>query len=178
MTTNQWFFLSAGTVFLAVFSWKFSIRAMRYHGVARFFAFESLLALGTLNAGPWFRDPGSPRQLVSWAFLLVSLYLAAHGLYLLVRLGKPRKDDLENTTQLVTRGLYGFIRHPLYASLIYVGIGACLKQVTPLTTALAAVNAAALFVTAKVEEGEMTAKFGEDYRIYMTKTKRFIPFLF
>lgn len=178
MTANQWVFLSVGTVFLAVFSWEFSLRARRYHGVARFFAFESLLALVTLNAGHWFKDPGSPRQLLSWAFLSVSLCLAVQGLYLLVRLGKPQKDDLENTTRLVTRGLYGFIRHPLYASLIYLGFGAALKQVTVWTAVLAAVNTAALYVTAKVEEGEMAAKFGEDYRTYMAKTKRFIPFVF
>jgi protein-S-isoprenylcysteine O-methyltransferase Ste14 len=103
--------------------------------------------------------------------------MALHGAFLLVKMGKP-KGDLENTSKLVTTGLYGLIRHPLYASLVYLGFGAFLKQVTPVTILLVVINTIALFITAKVEEGEMLAKFGEDYRNYMNVTKRFIPFVF
>lgn len=177
MTTTQWTLIGTGTLFLLVFSWKFSIQAKRYHGIARFFAFESLLVMVTLNSGPWFQNASLPRQIASWFFLLVSIYLAIHGVFLLVKLGKPQ-GDLENTSKLVTTGLYGLIRHPLYASLVYLGFGAFLKQVTPVTILLVVINTTALFITARVEEGEMTAKFGEDYLKYKGKTKRFIPFVF
>ena len=55
MTPGQCYLIALGTLFLVVFSWKFSIRAKRYHGIARFFAFESLLVMITLNSGPWFQ---------------------------------------------------------------------------------------------------------------------------
>jgi protein-S-isoprenylcysteine O-methyltransferase Ste14 len=177
MTPGQCYIIAMGTLFLVVFSWKFSIRAKRYHGIARFFAFESLLVMITLNSGPWFQAPGIPQQIVSWFFLGISIYMALHGAFLLVKMGKP-KGDLENTSKLVTTGLYGLIRHPLYASLVYLGFGAFLKQVTPVTVLLVVINTIALFITAKVEEGEMLAKFGEEYRNYMKVTKRFIPFVF
>ena len=177
MGTSQWVVIGLGTLFLLVFSWKFSIQAKRYHGIARFFAFESLLFMMTLNSRAWFLNPSSPWQIVSWFFLFISLYLAIHGVFLLVRLGKP-KGDLENTSKLVTTGLYGLIRHPLYASLVYLGFGVFLKQVIPITIALVVVNTIALFITAKVEEREMITKFGDEYRRYMKATKRFVPFIF
>jgi protein-S-isoprenylcysteine O-methyltransferase Ste14 len=42
---------------------------------------------------------------------------------------------------------------------------------------LGAVNLAAIWVTARIEEEEMIAKFGEAYRDYMKETKMFIPFV-
>lgn len=176
MNTSEWI-IALGTAFLVVFSWKFSIQAKRYHGIARFFAFESLLFLIVLTADVWFKDPWSPWQVFSWLFLILSLYLAIHGMVLLVRMGKPQ-GDLENTTRLVTTGLYGLIRHPFYASLICLGMGAFLKQINPFTTTLVIINNIALLITAMVEEVEMMIKFGDEYRKYMKVTKMFIPFIY
>jgi len=41
---------------------------------------------------------------------------------------------------------------------------------------LAIINFIALFLTARVEEGEMINKFGDDYRGYMKQTKMFFSF--
>lgn len=98
-----------------------------------------------------------------WGFLLLSI------------IGKP-KGDLENTTKLVEVGLYRFIRHPLYASLLFLGTGIFLKNISIVTTTLAFINFIALIATAKREEKEMLEKFGEEYIMYMQKTKMFIPF--
>jgi protein-S-isoprenylcysteine O-methyltransferase Ste14 len=107
-----WIAFAAGSAAIAAFTWLFSLRAGRYHGLARFFAFESLLALFLLNGRVWFRRPFSPPQLLSWLFLIISLGLAGAGARQLVRHGRP-KGQLENTTRLVATGLYRFIRHPL-----------------------------------------------------------------
>ena len=66
-----------------------SLRHRDAHGFYRFFAFEAILGLIALNAAAWFRDPFSPRQLMSWALLVASLLLAVHGFTLLRRVGKP-----------------------------------------------------------------------------------------
>jgi protein-S-isoprenylcysteine O-methyltransferase Ste14 len=50
--------------------------------------------------------------------------------------------------------------------------------VTALTSVVALVVVLALVLTALIEEGEMRARFGEEYEVYKRKTKRFIPFLF
>jgi protein-S-isoprenylcysteine O-methyltransferase Ste14 len=174
--TSRLLIFAAGTILVVPFSWFFSIKDRRYHGVARFFSFESILGLVLLNSQYWFERPLSLPQTVSWILLAVSAFLAIHGFYLLQRLGKPH-GHIETTTQLVTRGAYRFIRHPLYASLVLFGIGAFLKHIDGLTSALAAVNILALFVTARLEEGEMLVKFGAEYAAYRKRSKMFIPFV-
>jgi len=39
------------------------------------------------------------------------------------------------------------------------------------------VNLVAIWFTARIEENEMIARFGDDYRDYMKETKMFIPFV-
>lgn len=173
----SWIAFFIGTAGIAVFSWRFSILAGRYHGVARFFAFESLLALFLLNRPFWFDRPWTILHLLAWLMLFVSLGLAGFGARQLFRGGRP-KGQLENTTRLVTTGLFALIRHPLYASLFYLGLGIWLKSVTPVTTALVVLDAVAVFLTALIEEGEMKARFGAEYTAYMKRTRRFVPFVF
>jgi len=172
-----WIAFGAGTAAILVFSWRFSIRAKRYHGIARFFAFESILVLLLLNGRYWFRTPFTPTHALSWIFLFASIPPVAWGTLLLVRQGRP-DGQLENTTQLVTTGIYRRIRHPLYLSVGLFGIGVFLKDVTLTTSLLAIVIAAAVILTAVIEESEMTARFGESYAAYMKTTKRFIPGVF
>lgn len=166
-----------GTLCVIYFSWWFSIKEKRYHGIYRFFSFESILALIVFNASYWFEDAFCYRQIISWIFLFASLMLAIHGFYLLKNVGKP-KGQIENTSNLVVNGAYRFIRHPLYCSLLLLGCGVFLKHISSSAILFAVVNVIALYETAKVEEREMINKFGGEYLIYMKRTKMFIPFIF
>ena len=116
-------------------------------------------------------------QLISWGLLGGSLLVAAFGFYLFYHHGKPA-DGMEETTALITSGLYRYIRHPLYLSLIIGGFGVMMKDLKLPSIVLALVNLMALYVTARVEEKEMFKRFGTDYEKYMTRTKMFIPFIF
>ena len=78
---------------------------------------------------------------------------------------------------LVTTGIYRYIRHPMYSSLLFLAWGALLKSVTEITLTLAGVATLALIVTAKVEETENLDRFGDEYRDYMRRTRLFVPFL-
>jgi protein-S-isoprenylcysteine O-methyltransferase Ste14 len=102
-------------------------------------------------------------------------------------MGRPSKEaasaraDLafERTTRLVRTGVYRFIRHPLYASLLAATWCAHLKNpeaAASLGLALAA--SAFLTATAVAEEVENLERFGLDYAAYMRRTRRFIPFVF
>jgi len=176
MLSIRWVIFLAGTAALVWFTWSFSVRERRYHGVARFFAFEAILALTLLNIGFWFTDALSPRQLLSWVLLCGSTWLPIHGFRLLKRVGRP-DGQIENTTALVEQGAYRYIRHPLYASVMALTLGIWLKDVTGLTTMLAAVGVLAVYATARIEEGELVAKFGDPYAAYMRRTKMFIPWI-
>ncbi|UCH51287.1 MAG: isoprenylcysteine carboxylmethyltransferase family protein [Chloroflexota bacterium] len=164
------------SVGIFIVSWQ-SLRNPRSHGFYRFFAFESILVLILLNLEHWFTDPFSVKQIVSWFLLLCSAVLVVHGFYLLHAIGRPR-SGIEDTTTLVMVGAYKYIRHPLYSSLLFFAWGVFFKNPSWLGGVLAIVASAFLVATAKVEELENIRNFGADYRIYMNKTKMFIPFLF
>jgi len=168
--------LIIGTVLIILFSWFLSIKYKRYHGIARFFAFESVFILVLLNLKVWFTNPFSLMQIISWILLILSAYFVITGYLLLKRKGKP-DSNFENTSVLVKSGIYGYIRHPLYLSIFLLSIGVMLKDTGPVQIALGVINLIVIWVTARIEEKEMIAKFGDDYRVYMKETKMFIPLI-
>ena len=163
------------SIFLIIWSWK-SLWNRQVHGFYRFFAFESILALIIVNSGTWFTNPFSVIQIISWILLLGSIVMAVQGFYLLYEIGKP-KQGIEDTTILVKTGIYRYIRHPLYGSLILIAFGSLLKDISLLPVALAAVAIVFSVATAIVEEKENLQRFGDEYADYMKSTKRFIPFI-
>ena len=168
--------LLIGTIVIILFSYFFSIREKRYHGIARFFSFESIYILILLNYRMWFREPLSIHQIFSWIFLVSSIYPGIAGYLLLQNRGKPDKS-IERTTELVKSGLYKYIRHPLYCSLLLFGTGVMLKDPGAFQIVLGIINALAIYLTARIEEKEMIMKFGQSYKEYMHETKMFIPYI-
>ena len=166
-------------------SWR-SLKHWRSHGFYRFFAFELLSALILLNFPVWFRDPLSARQLVSWFLGAVSMGLAIEAFRLLRLVGRPtsraaRGTNLafENTTNLVTVGVYRFIRHPAYGSLLSLVWCAYLKSPSAISGIVLALGASGfLIATSLAEERENLRSFGGAYADYMKRTRRFVPFLF
>ena len=158
----------------------------RSHGFFRFFAWECIVALLLINSLRWFRAPLSLHQLASWFLLCVSVVPLLLGVRLLQAGGRPNSSrsgevplmGIEKTTQLVTSGVYGYIRHPLYCSLMLLAWGAFLKHFSWVGSGLVLAATVFLVVTAKVEETENIDYFGASYREYMEHTKMFIPFLF
>jgi protein-S-isoprenylcysteine O-methyltransferase Ste14 len=97
--------------------------------------------------------------------------------------GKPtstRENDLallafEKTTTLVTDGIYKYIRHPLYSSLLLLTWGIFFKLPSPLAAGLSGVATLFLVLTAKADEDECMRFFGAQYMEYMKNSKMFIP---
>ena len=78
--------------------------------------------------------------------------------------------------QLVTEGPYRIVRHPLYASIIWMFYGAAIAYLNP----LAAVETSFIFIPAMIyrsnlEEHALQETFGEAYSIYRKNTGRFFP---
>lgn len=115
---------------------------------------------------------------------MLSIILVVWGVVLLRFKGESaaRSEDStmfewEHTEKLVTTGIYKYIRHPMYSSLLFLAWGSLLKSVTIGTLLLTGVATLALIATAKTEEAENLARFGEEYRNYMRRTRLFVPFL-
>jgi protein-S-isoprenylcysteine O-methyltransferase Ste14 len=173
-----------GTLFLVAVSRR-SLLHPRSHGFPRFLAWEILLTMLVLNVETWFRNPFMWHQLLSWTLLIISLALVILGLRLLRQIGEQdagRKDAsllaLEKTSKLVMVGLYRYIRHPLYSSLLFLGWGMFFKSPSWLDAALVVLCTFFLTATARTEERENIAYFGDEYMEYMKRTKMFIPAVF
>ncbi|TKB10835.1 isoprenylcysteine carboxylmethyltransferase family protein [Desulforhopalus sp. IMCC35007] len=172
-------------VLCTLFLINFSRRALgnsRAHGFYRFFVFEGILLLLLLNYPYWFVDPFSAVHLLAWALLLTSVFFIVNSLVTLRQRGghaqrhdMPENLPFENTVHLVETGLYRFVRHPMYSSLLFLAWGAFLKHISTLSTFLILAVSALLIAVAKVEERENIKFFGTAYEKYMQRTKMFIP---
>jgi protein-S-isoprenylcysteine O-methyltransferase Ste14 len=111
--------------------------------------------------------------------------MVVQGMLLLRQQGKPdpNRDDpaligLEKTTELVTIGIYQYIRHPLYSSLFFLTWGAFFKHLSWIGLVIGLIATVFLTITAKIEETENIKFFGENYKEYLEKTKMIVPLIF
>ncbi len=163
-----------------------SLLRPRSHGFYRFFAWELLLALSLLNFSTWFTNWAAWYQLISWILLIACFVPLILGIAALRGRGQPdaqRRSEpqliaFEPTTQLVTDGIYGYIRHPLYSSLFLLGWGIFFKSPSLLDLALALATSLFLVATSRADEAECRAVFGSEYTRYMQRTRMFIPYVF
>lgn len=177
----QFAIFSAGLIYVS----RASLRKPGSHGFYRFFAWEAILALFLLSMDIWFRDPFSNHQLISWFLLLVCILPLVFGIRGLATKGHPadrREEDghllaFEKTTTLVTTGIYRYIRHPLYCSLLLLAWGIFFKAPAGSAIPLVLVATLLLVTTAKADEAECIRYFGSPYLAYMKETKMFLPFL-
>jgi len=151
-------------------------RAGWKHAGARSLAFLAILPLLLLNFETWVLRRFEARQVLSWVLLMTSVGLALPEFVVLRRHGHPQ-GNIDFTTPLVTAGVYRFLRHPLYASLICLAWGTLLKRVVPSTIILAAAATLPLYATAKLEEAFNFPKFGPPYADDVRRTKMFVPLL-
>jgi len=171
---------------LLVYISRASLRQAGSHGFFRFFAWECIVLLFLLNVEKWFVDPFSWHQIISWTLLFASLVPLIFGVRSLRTRGQPAEERpgdpsllaFEKTTALVTTGIYAYIRHPLYSSLLLLAWGIFFKELSLTRAALILVSTTFLIATARADEAECIRFFGDEYQEYMQKTKRFIPFLF
>jgi protein-S-isoprenylcysteine O-methyltransferase Ste14 len=149
-----------------------------------------LLALLSVGVGvlplvyiltPWLRF--ADYQLPAWmGWMGAAIY--AVGLWLLWRahadLGQNWSHTLElrQGHQLVTSGIYGRIRHPMYAFGWLLGIAQALLLWNWVVAVAGLVSFALIyFQRVSREEQMMLDQFGQEYRAYMNRTGRVIPHL-
>jgi len=166
-----------------VISWR-TIFNIKSHGFYRFFSWECIVWLFASNYKYWFDNPFSIKKIFSWIFLIISGYLVITGVIYMKRIGKPGKIrnektlfQFEQTTGLIDKGIFKYIRHPLYSSLIFLTWGIFLKNSTIELLTIAILSTIFLYLTAIFEEKECLIYFGDKYMYYMRRSKRFIPFI-
>ncbi len=153
--------------------------------VANVVAPPPLLYAGALLAGGLFGRlvPGTAwpfdlaeadLRIAGFVLLGIGLLLMALGLLQFKRHGTPVPTH-RPTTALVTTGIYGLSRNPIYLALtaVYLGIGLLLPSLPVLLLVLPLLVVMRYGVIAR-EERYLDRKFGEPYRAYRQRVRRWL----
>lgn len=120
---------------------------------------------------------------IAWQFL--GLSLVSIGFYMNI---KARRDlgtnwvssyeyQIKTKQDLITRGIYAYIRHPIYSGLVLMYIGGQMVALSYLFLP-AILLFVWLYIQGRKEETLLLQHFGKRYKEYMQRTKMFIPFIF
>jgi protein-S-isoprenylcysteine O-methyltransferase Ste14 len=136
-----------------------------------------LLGLASDRLLPWpFAIPGT--DLVHWltggSMILVGLALAGAGIRNFSRAATP-VPTIEPTRVLVTNGIHGWSRNPIYLGLflVYGGIGIAARSPWTLILALPLAITIRYGVVAR-EEAYLGRRFGDAYRDYKARVRRWL----
>ena len=108
-------------------------------------------------------------KVISWILLIASIYYVVAGIILMNKIGKQKRAMRRNytdlkTTELIDNGIFRYIRHPLYGSLILLTWGIFLKNVSLPLLFVALASTVFLYVTALYDEKECIQFFGRQCR--------------
>jgi protein-S-isoprenylcysteine O-methyltransferase Ste14 len=187
-----------GSIFFAVFSVGFYYRIkahrqndhferMKHEGRTTFFILRvcGLILWGMNFLFPFFPElftpvrftPSEPLQMAGLAAALISIPM---GISVFTSIGKNITDTVETRRnhELITGGIYRFIRHPLYTTgfLLFVGLG--LLASNWLSISLSFVVLITLYLRTFTEEEKLIEEFGDRYLRYRQTTGKFLPKLF
>lgn len=87
--------------------------------------------------------------------------------------------EIRQQHELISAGPYAFVRHPMYTSFLLMGLAQAFLLANWVAGLAGLVGFAVLFfLRVDKEERMMLDVFGDQYRAYMDKTKRIIPYLY
>ena len=128
---------------------------------------ENPVAAGVATAGGF----------VGWLIVLYSTFLISHfELFGLTQVVTHFAGRVTEPMKFKTPGLYRLIRHPIYLGFIIAFW--CTPTMTLGHLLFAAVTTAYIFVGIYLEERDLVAMFGNEYRHYREKVAMLVPRLF
>ena len=86
--------------------------------------------------------------------------------------------QIHKAESIVKNGLYKYIRHPQYTGIFLFTFGWILHWPSIITLFIWPILLLAYYWLARFEEKMAIEDFGEEYKIYMQHSKRFIPYVF
>lgn len=118
-----------------------------------------------------------------WYAIVAGIALIAVEGYLFARvereLGSRRlvgHAELTGTGEMYCGGLYSRVRHPRYAGMFSALVGAALLAGTPLLWLILLLWWPFALIVIRLEEKELTSRFGASYEEYRKRVPAFLPF--
>jgi protein-S-isoprenylcysteine O-methyltransferase Ste14 len=134
----------------------------------------------TRGQGPWAlpelaRDPAYAA--LRWVAAAIGVACLALSIECWTRMGRNWRMAVtpDQKTELVTTGLYGYIRHPIYALSILLMLCSVAVVPTAAMAVVAAIHVALMLAKARNEERFLRGAHGEAYARYCRRTGRFFP---
>ena len=117
---------------------------------------------------------------VRWLAIAILACSVAWVSWMFISLGRNLTDTVvtRKDAVFVESGPYRFVRNPMYTGLLFVGLSLGVALANWLITALFTLVFALLALRTTREETYLIARFGDQYREYMTRVGRFFPKLF
>jgi protein-S-isoprenylcysteine O-methyltransferase Ste14 len=130
---------------------------------------------GVLWGHTLFHQVGYLGMYINIAFAVIALIIIANGWYNIYHKYWSKETG---KGRVVSTGIYKYIRHPQYTGFMLLTTGMLIEWATLPMLLMWPFMAVMYYRLAKREERDMTEEFGEEYVMYMKRTKRFIPFVF
>jgi protein-S-isoprenylcysteine O-methyltransferase Ste14 len=115
----------------------------------------------------------------SWVWMVGQVLVIAGFVVMIaasLRLGRGlTATPVPNTRgQLITGGLYRYVRHPIYTGVLLIVVGLTLRSGSVVTLAVAVVTVVFFDRKARWEEAQLSKRY-PDYADYASHTHRFVP---
>ena len=110
----------------------------------------------------------------------VGLFGLSICLYAQIKMGSSWRVGIDEKvkTQLITTGVYKFVRNPTYLGLFLLNIGVWLIWPTWTVFLLNILFILFLEIQVRCEEDYLSSVHGVDYGEYKKRTKRYVPFIY
>lgn len=165
-----------------------SVKAIRERQTSRSRARYVVVMLGAmaLMLGDYHRVPVLGRMVLptsiplDWAGVVICWAGAAFAVWARVTLAGNWSGvvSLKHDHEIVNRGPYGYVRHPIYTGILMMFLGSSLLELN-VARALAVVLAFVSFsIKSRQEESLLGTHFPETYPAYAAQTRRLIPYLY
>jgi protein-S-isoprenylcysteine O-methyltransferase Ste14 len=129
---------------------------------------------------PW-QLPGfagdMPMLALRWVAAAIGLACLGLSIHCWLRMGRNWRMAVapDQQTELVTSGLYGLVRHPIYALSILLMVCTVVVAPTVPVLVMALIHISLMLAKARNEERFLVERHGDLYRRYMQRTGRFVP---
>ncbi|MDC9726787.1 MAG: NnrU family protein [Candidatus Thioglobus sp.] len=115
-------------------------------------------------------------NLISTVLLILSLLIGLIALANMKISNLNITPALKKDHQLVTVGIYTYIRHPMYTSVMLACLALLLTNTTLINQIVMLILIVDLFLKSNFEEKLLSKRF-HHYKNYQKKTGRFLPFI-